>query len=230
MWLQYSNCSFLGKAAWNGTQAISMSAGSASCGSFPNPGANQTLYRQFVSAPSSTTASHLTLTSGGYTGVIDDSVANLGNFDGQSIAAINPNGGYGIAVQFAANGTRSGITIGRRQTVNGVFDHSVTGSLSISEGVSASSRTVNGSVAVYHNLLRVIGTSQFTNVLHSNVCCVPVSGEIQTTFSAGSNVSPTVLGSLIVGKSEKLTFTGCGTATLTEASGNVRNVTLNRCF
>ena len=51
MWLTYSSCSFgSSTATWSGTQLLKMSTGSATCGSFPSPGASQNLIRQFVSA------------------------------------------------------------------------------------------------------------------------------------------------------------------------------------
>lgn len=229
MWLSYSSCTFQGYASWNGVQKITKSSGTATCGSFPNPGANGTLYRQFVSASGSNTPSTVSLTADSWSGVIDNSSANLSNFDGQTIATIQ-NGGYGAAVTFNSSGARTGVTLGHRTYVSGVYDHSVTGNLSITEGNGASSRTVSGTVTVYHNLVRVIGTSTLSNLVHEDVCCLPVSGTITTSFSAGTNVSPTALGSLLVGKSETLTFTGCGTATYTSAAGKVSSVTLHRCF
>lgn len=229
MWLSYQDCSFSGRATWSGVQLLKMSSGSASCGSFPNPGASNILYRQFVSAASSTTPSEVTVSAGGYEAVISDASSNLSNFDGVTIPTFT-NGGYGVKVSFAADGSRSAIEIGHHVVVSGVFDHSVSGSLSISEGVGASSRSLSGSVQVYHNLLRVVGNSSFNNVTHSDMCCVPTSGSITTSFSAGSNVTPTVLGLRLVGKSETLTFTGCGTAILEDTSGVAKNVTLKRCF
>src|SRR5262245_37435500 len=47
MWLTYSNCTFRGTVTWAGVQKISMSTGTATCGTFPDPGASGTLYRQF---------------------------------------------------------------------------------------------------------------------------------------------------------------------------------------
>lgn len=229
MWLSYSGCTFTGIATWTGVQELSMSSGSASCGTFPNPGANATLYRQFVSASGSSTPSSLNLTADNWSAAIDDSSSDLANFDGQTISTVH-NGGYGSAVHFAANGTRDSVTIKHRASVTGVFDHSVAGSLTISEASGASSRTLSGSVTVYHNRLRVVGTSTFSSVIHQNVCCLPTSGTITTSFAAGSNVSPTTLGNLLVGKSESLTFTGCGTATYTDVNGNQSSVTLHRCF
>jgi hypothetical protein len=229
LWLTYSGCTFQGYSQWTGVQKITKSSGSATCGSFPTPPANGTLYRQFVTASGSNTPGSVSLVADNWSGVIDNSSANLSNFDGQTINAIQ-NGGYGAAVSFNSSGARSGVTLAHRVYVTGVFDHTVTGNLSITEGNAASSRTISGQVTVYHNRMRVVGTSTFSNVVHENVCCLPVSGTITTAFAAGVNVSPTALGSLLVGKTESLTFTGCGTASYTSASGAVSNVKLHRCF
>jgi len=229
MWLTYSDCIFAGAATWNGVQEISKSSGTAACGQFPNPGANGTLYRQFVQSSGSSSPGSVDLTADNWSGVIDDSSANLSNFDNQTISAIH-NGGYGAAVSFNSSGARSSITLGHHVYVTGVFDHSVSGSLSISETSGASSRQVSGTVTVYHNRLRVIGTSTFSNIVHEDICCLPVSGTITTAFSAGANVNPTAVGSLMIGKSESLTFNGCGSATYTATDGSVSNVTLHRCF
>ncbi len=229
MWLTYSGCTFQGYASWTGVQKITKSSGAAVCGSFPSAPASGTLYRQFVSTSGSNTPGSVSLVADNWSGVIDNSSSNLSNFDGQGIGTIQ-NGGYGAAVSFNASGVRTGVTLAHRVYVTGVFDHSVSGNLAITEGNGASSRTISGQVTVYHNRARVVGTSTFSNVVHEDVCCLPVSGTITTTFAAGSNVSPTALGSLLVGKTESLTFTGCGTATYTSSSGVASDVTLHRCF
>lgn len=225
--LAYQDCTFTGRAEWDGIQAITMSTGTPVCGSFPNPGASATLYRQFVQAGGS--PGQLTLTAGGYEGVVDDASVKLANFDNKAVSTIH-NGGYGVAVDFASDGSRNQLTIAHRVYVSGLFDHSVTGSLSLTESPGATSRTLNGTVKVYHNLMRVVGTSTLASVVHEDMCCLPVSGTITTVYGTGDNVAPTLLGQLLVGKSEKLTFTGCGTATLENTDGVARNVTLNRCF
>jgi len=229
MWLSYNDCTFQGHASWTGVQKITKSSGTATCGSFPTPPASGTLYRQFVTASGSSTPGSVSLVADNWSGVIDNSSSNLSNFDGQTITAIQ-NGGYGAAVSFNASGARTGINFAHRVYVTGVFDHTVNGNLSITEGNGASSRTINGSVTVYHNRVHVVGTSTFSNVVHEDVCCLPVSGTITTQFNEGATNSSTALGKLFVGKSESLTFTGCGTATYTSPSGNVSNVTLHRCF
>jgi hypothetical protein len=230
MWLAYSDCTFTGRAEWNGVQELKMSSGTASCGTFPNPGDSGTLYRQVVAAAGSNVPGSLTITADDLVATVDDASANLDNFDGDTISAVNSNGGYGAAVSFNSSGARDSVTLGRHVSVPDVFDHSVTGTLAIDENVGASSRTLSGSVNVYHNLLRIIGQAVFTDVIHEDICCLPVSGVITTTFSAGANVPPTQLGLAYIGKSEVLTFTGCGTATLQKIDGTVENVTLSRCF
>ena len=232
LWLNYAACSFgNSNATWTGTQLLQMSSGSAACGTFPNPGASATLTRQFVTAASSTTPSSVTRTNAfGTTVTLDDATSNLGNFDSQTIATL-ANGGYGTQVTFNGSGARSAVTLARKVSVSTRFSHSISGSLTVTESASSStSRVLSGSIKVFHNLLKVVGTSRFDNVTHSNTCCVPVSGSVTTTFAAGSNVSPSIAGALVVGKSETLTFTGCGTASLQAADGTTASVSLSSCF
>ena len=232
MWLTYNSCQYPNSAAtYTGVQAFFMSSGSASCGTFPYPGANGTLYRQYVTAAGSTTPSSLLRQDAAGTDLtIDNHTTNLSNFDSAMLTTIT-NGGYGVSVSFNSNSARDSLTFGHRINTAGAFDQTIYGSLTISESSSSStSRSVSGSVKVYHNILRVIGTSTFTNVVHNNTCCLPVSGTITTTFSAGNNVQPTNFGNNYVGKTETLTLTGCGTGTLQNYDGTLQNVTLNRCF
>lgn len=231
MWLSYAACQFSsGYATWTGTQALTMSSGSASCGSFPNPGANGSLIRQFVLTASSTIPTGARVTTAyGTTLVIDQLSANLANFDGATIATI-ANGGYGSKVTFDASGARSSLTLAQRVYSVGLFDHSVTGTVSVSESPAATSRTVSGSVAVYYNGTRVIGTTTLTNLGHTDSCCLPTSGTLRTSFSAGAHVAPTPLGMYLVGKSETLTFTGCGTATYVNYKGESSDVALSQCM
>jgi hypothetical protein len=231
LWLSYGSCSFGSSSAlWNGTQALIMSSGSANCGSFPHPGASNNLVRQFVSAASSTTPSSVSVTTRyGTTSTIDDASSNLQNFNGDTITPI-ANGGYGTRVNFNALGARSAVTVAHRVSVAGGMDHSVSGQVTISEASGALNRSLSGSVKVYHNLLKVLGTSTFNSVIHSDTCCLPVSGSITTVFAAGSNVQPTAAGSTYVGKSETLTFTGCGTASLQAIDGTTSDVSLSRCY
>lgn len=232
LWLTYSGCSFPGSATtYTGAQGFFMSAGSAACGSFPNPGPNGTLYRQYVTASGSTTPSSLVRhgADGGLM-AIDNHTSNLSNFDGQALATLI-HGGYGASVHFDATGARDAVTLGHRINTAGVFDQTIYGNFSVAEsGSNTTSRTVSGTLTVYHNALQVIGTSVFSGLIHRNTCCLPVSGTITTTFSAGQNVSPTTLGAAYVGKTETLTLTGCGTGTLQSVDGSTAEVSLSRCF
>lgn len=233
LWLTGTNCSYgSSTATWNGTRLLKMSAGMATCGTFPNPGATATLTRQMVTAANSVTPGTLSRTSSrGTTVVIDDATANVGIFDTGTTVPTLLNGGYGTQVTFNGSGARSLITVNRREYAVGVFDHSVIGQLNVSEPSSGSSnRSVSGTLQVYHNGLKIIGSSVFTAVSHSDTCCVPVSGSVTTTFAAGAHVAPTALGAAIVGKSETLTFTGCGTANMQSANGTTTAVTLSNCF
>ena len=233
MWLTYSSCSIGSSAAvWTGVQQLSMSTGSAACGTFPNPGASATLSRQYVTAASSSYPAAATrVNAAGTAQVIDHSSTNLTNFNGDTITPIIGTG-YGTVVTFNSSGLRSQINIAQRIYTTGL-DHTVvsTTPLTITESSgTAATRTINGTVKVYHNKLKVVATSTFTNVVHSLTCCQPTGGSITTVYSAGGTVSPTNAGLLVVGKSETLTFTGCGTGTLTATDGTVTSVTLTSCF
>ena len=228
-WLSYNDCRFSGSVStWQGTEEIEMSSGTASCGSFPSALPNGFLYRQFVSGSGVTTPGSASVTT--LLGVVvhvDDASTNLSNFDGASISTIL-HSGYGSAVGFGAAGFRNSLVFGHREYITGLFDHSVTGSLTISP-TSLSSRNLTGSVSVYHNIMKVIGTVQFSGITHTDSCCWPSAGTITTTFSAGS-ATPTSAGAAAVGKQETMTITGCGTGSLLTYDGTTKNVNFTRCF
>ncbi|MGZ3691389.1 MAG: hypothetical protein ACXVAX_07790, partial [Pseudobdellovibrio sp.] len=183
------------------------------------------IQRQFVSShtvPGSATRT----TARGTVEHIDHSTADLGNFDSVGIPT-NIGTGYGTVVTFDGSGKRTGVSVKQRIYVTGGLDHSVVGSVSLSE--TGTSRTASGSLTIYHNKLKVIATSTFTNVVYNDTACTPVSGSISTAFTAGT-ASPTALGSLLVGKSETLTFNGDGTATLVDYNGSSSTVSLTHCY
>ena len=236
LFLTYSDCSYFGSAATlSGYQALTRgSGGVATCGNFPLPAANGTFTRQIVegaSGASSTTPGTLTLvTSVGTEVTVDHATANLGNFNGDTISALS-NSGYGNQITYNGSQARSAATIKQRLVISGSLDHSVSGSVTIAETTSTSStRILSGSLTVYHNLLKIVGTATFKNVTHSNSCCLPISGNITTTFAAGSNVAATPDGAIYIGKSETLDITGCGSANFTDINGTVTNVSLDRCI
>lgn len=235
LFLTYSDCSFPNSgASWTGVQALTAPS-AVTCGTFPiASNESGTLYRQFVTASGSSTAGSATVvTPNGTTVTIDNATSNLENFDGDAIAN-TVSSAYGTAVTFLS-GARTAIDIAEHisaEAASGtpLYNHSVTGMLSVTETAGSSTRTVSGDIKVYHNILRVVGTSAFNSVEHENGCCYPISGTITTTFAAGSSVTPTIAGSAYVGKSESLTFTGCGTATFVDINGKNDNVTLNHCI
>jgi hypothetical protein len=235
MWLTYDSCEFSsGRATWLGVQSLTVSSGSTdpSCGTFPSPDASGNLILQYVQGSGSSSPSMAYVTSAyGTVGTVDDKTSNLGNFNSTTIATI-ANSGYGSQVDFNSTGQRSSITLAHRIKSGILFDQSVTGTVTIDESAGATQRTISGgSVTVYHNLLKVIGTSTFNDVVHKDGCCFPVSGDIQTTFSAGTGANtPTQAGLAAVGKTETLTFTGCGTATLQSYDGTTSSVVLTRCY
>jgi hypothetical protein len=231
LWLTYDACSFANSAAeWVGVVELTPTANTPpSCGTFPNPGPNNSLYRQYVAASGSTTPYSVAVTTSyGTYAVIDDHTSNLQNFNGDTITPLL-NSGYGSEVTYGANGGRKTLALAHREWSTGLFDFTVSGSLNVSETSGASTRTVTGSVTVYHNRLQIIGTSTLNNVVHNDSCCLPVSGSITTVFSAGS-VSPTQLGALAIGKSETMTFDGCGQATLQGYDGTEKTVSLSKCY
>jgi len=229
MWLTLSTCSWgTSSAAWTGIQGLFASTGTVNCGTLPSP-MNGSLTRQFVAAALGTTpATGTVVSSFGTTAVIDHSTTNLGNFNSDTIATLL-NGGYGEQVTFAS-GKRTSVNLQQRIYATGSFDHSMTGALTISETAGSSTRTISGTMTVYHNLAKVIGTAVFSNVTHSDGCCYPTGGSITTTFAAGTP-TPTSTGSAMVGKSETLTLNStCGSATLVNTTGTSSSVTLSRCF
>ncbi len=225
--LTYDSCNHGSSlSTWSGTLQVSLGSGAITCGAFPSP-TSTTLTRQFVS--SGVPATGVRTTPSGKAVVIDHATANLSNFDNQTIAA-NVGTGYGEVVTFDGSGNRTAVQIRKRLFVYpGIgFDHTIDGSVTVSE--SGSTRTISGSVVVYHNKLKVVGTSTFTNVTYNNTSCIPVSGEITTAYAAGANVSPTNAGSGWVGRSETMVFNSDGTGTFTDYSGATSTVTLSHCY
>lgn len=238
LWLEYNDCHFglSGSSTWNGTLALIVSPGTnVSCGQFPKPSSFPgSLYRQYVSTAGSNTPGSVTITSAyGTTVTIDNSSTNgtLSNFAQASISPI-VNNGYGAEIHFNSSQMRDQITLDHNENDGKKLDLTITGQLDIAEtaGGTTGSKTVSGSITIYHNYLRVIATSTFQNVIHDNSCCFPISGTINTTFSDDPSDPPTSEGSKAIGKTETLTLTGCGTGTLQSYEGTTTQVVLTRCF
>jgi hypothetical protein len=228
MTLTYGTCSFSGSAAvWSGAQVLTLTGSTTvPCGgTSPVPsGFGGTLTRTFTD-PTTRTAASGTVVQVSNTA---DSVFTTAYSSAPTVTL--PTGG--IAISFTS-GSRSGITINGVNLIAGTsagvakFNHSLTSSL---VGLSGTNLTNGATVTVYHNLLKIKATATLNNVAFSSGCCTPTSGSISTAFTAVSGVTPTVAGSLFVGNSETLTFTGCGTATYTGPEGYSGNVTLAHCI
>jgi hypothetical protein len=236
MWLQHLNCNFAGSSlTWSGTtfyQVSGIESVNASCGTFPGAGNSGTLIRQYVGGLLSYLPGEMTRTnSTGQPTKVDDSSPNLGTFDILHTVASLVNGAYGVELRFNSSGARASLKVLERQYLTGSYDYSVEGTLAITETAGASSRTLNGTLQVYDNLKKVIGTTLFSGVTHSDSCCMPVSGTVTTSFAASTNpVYPTSSGAEMVGKSETLTINGCGSGSLVKTDGTTENVTFNQCF
>lgn len=247
MWLSFSDCSFGSSGAtWLGTMALTFGQGAssvnASCGSLPVPASYASPYmvRQFVQSSSgagSTLPSYgKVLTADGTSITYNDDASNAGIFDpGVTVQSSDfENSGYGALIYFT-NGARSSVEIAEEVTAvnqsnTTLFDHSIYGTVSITEAAGASTRIISSSLNVYHNLLKIVGTSTFHNVLHQDGCCYPVSGNITTSFAASGSVTPTALGQTYIGQTETLTFTGCGTGNLTDITGTTQSIKLTHCL
>jgi hypothetical protein len=80
-------------------------------------------------------------------------------------------------------------------------------------------RTLNGSVAVHHNLIKMSAVNVFTNLTHdlTSTCACPSSGTLSQTVTYDADNS---------GYTRVYQFTGCGTATVT-ITGSTRSDTAN---
>ena len=229
--LTYASCGFGSSAAtYSGILEVSLSAsGTVTCGTFPNTATlanNQSIQRQMVA--SAGVAGTATRTSGsGSVVTIDHASANLSNFDTGTTITANIGAGYGSQVVFDGTGKRKQVIV-RQRLFNTDFDHSIDGTVGVSE--TGTTRTLTGSVKIFHNKLKVLGTSSLNSVVYNNTSCAPISGTIVTVFTAGAHVSPTVIGSALVGKSESLAFNADGTAVLTDINGGTSTVTIGHCY
>ncbi len=226
MTLDYgTGCQFSNSGAtWTGSQTLTVSTGSPTCGTFPAAGSyTGTLTRLFPATTTRTSASGVVVT-------VDTSGTDSGyNFTSPASA---PSGG---AVVTFSGGNRTQIAfpginlIAKTEAGVNRFNHSITTSGGSPISLSGASVT-GGSVLVYHNLLKVLGTTTFTNVEFTAGCCTPTAGTITTSFAAVSGTTPTTVGEAFVNKSETLEFTGCGTATYTGPESYSGDVTLGHCF
>jgi len=222
--LTFSNCSYTGSnAVWNGKLEITGAVGATVCGAVQNTG---NVIRQYISGED--TPGTATRRSGKNTSLtVDDHSANLGNYESDVIPTLL-NSGYGDKVTWSG-GHRTGIVVAHRIFTNGT-DYSIYGNLTIAEATGTdATRTVSGTSTIYHNKAKTKGTTTFSNVVYSKTCCQPISGTVSTAFSSTAHTGAE--GAVFNGKSESLTFTGCGTAQFTDAITKTPQVViLDHCF
>jgi hypothetical protein len=222
----YTDCHFgSSTAVWNGIlQEVDPSgSGTFMCGSYPT----NSYSRQFVTA-SSVPGSGTRITSTGTTVTIDDVTSNLGNFNSANVNA-NVSTGYGDNITLGGANEIESITVNRHISSTGLFDYSITGTVNAAPSEKITNGwSVTGSVTVYNNTATAVGSSAFNSVIYQPSCCLPTSGSIQTTYQSTANSTAT--GLALQGKSETLTFTGCGTATLSSTAGLVTQVSEVNCF
>lgn len=139
-------------------------------------------------------------------------------WDGSSIPATG-------VVTTNSSGTRTVVINGLHRVLRGPrgtkwFDHSITSSgMTITGTRAAGTRTVSGSMTLYHNLARYTATSTFNSVQWgSSSCCYPTSGSISTTLTGAVSGTTT------------LTYSStCGTATFVDTSGSLSSLELSYC-
>ncbi len=92
--------------------------------------------------------------------------------------------------------------------------------LSVTGSRQAGSRSVSGTVVVYHNTASYKATTTYNSVRwESNTCCYPTSG----------SVSMALTGSGTTNGNANLAFRSCGLATYTDVNGAASNVRLDYC-
>jgi hypothetical protein len=148
--------------------------------------------------------------------VIDHAVKNgsLANFDN---AAILPTvrSGYGFSVHYDSQTNIQQVDLAEHMQTNdkNSTDQTVLGSAHMHRDQKGI-RIDEASFTVYQNVLQLIGKSQLKDLTFNDSCCTPISGTITTQFISGNSVAPSDQGARFVGKSETLTFNGCGKARL----------------
>jgi len=209
--MTYADCSFGSAAAtWTGSQVVTLASGSASCGTFPTT----TFTRTFGAGTTRTNKSAVVVTL--------DTSTNTSNFESDSL-------GGGTTVTFSSN-LRTAININGIRLTSNIFDHTIyTSSPLAFTGDATTTKTLNGTIVLLHNLLKVRATTTVSDVEFTASCCYPTGGSLSTLFDAGTSGGDG--SSKYVGKTETLTFgTTCGQATYVGIEGSTATVNLTNCF
>jgi len=258
--LYYSSCSFgSSTATWSGYMDITLANASSTvdCIHFPTP-TTDTLMRQFVNLSGTQPSTGTRTSASGPVVTMDDTTATIiANYEGDhfdttgySTFGYTPFGpgaaGGGKEVVFDGSGKRTSVTVVEQIKATAglvtLFKHTVAGTVNISESGSGSasewtasagtvtSGSCTGGITVYHDLVEMAGNTCFANVKYNTTCCTPVSGTITTTFSKSTQSPTNAITTAMAGKSESLTFNGCGSATWTTYAGSTIAVSTNYCF
>ncbi len=94
--------------------------------------------------------------------------------------------------------------------------------------LAVSGNQVSGVMTAYHDLVRVLATSEITQLRFSSGCCLPTGGQVTTRFTAIPGVSP--LSGKYANHTEVLRFTGCGSAIYSGPEGYGGPVKLVHCL
>lgn len=156
----------------------------------------------------------LTFNSGAY--VTTDTSAHTA-YDGTAIP------GTGVTIS-NTSGTRTITINGIHKTEYGPygkkwFDHSITGTLSVTGKRSTSNRIITGTQTLYHNLAKYKAAHTYNSVTWSDsTCCYPTGGSITSVFSGSKTGNAT------------LAFSStCGEATYTDTDASSSTITLTHC-
>jgi hypothetical protein len=135
--------------------------------------------------------------------------ANLPNFDNAPILIPS-----GTSVHYNNDKVVSQITLAEQLNEQTIF-----GSAHVDQK-SGLAHIKKANLTVYQNVLHLIGKSEIKDLVLDDSCCTPVAGTIRTHFEAGQSVAPTTDGVPFIGKTETLTFDGCGSAQLRTVDGH----------
>lgn len=99
--------------------------------------------------------------------------------------------------------------------------------ITLSGSGSSLTQTVNGTLHLQHNLIKITGSAEFNDVVFEVGCCYPVSGTVTTTFTGGPNN----------GKQESMTFSDAtcsldtmGQVEFTGVNGATNTYQLTHCL
>jgi hypothetical protein len=217
--LSYNTCTY-GAASGTRTGALAIVSGGLTCGgSLP-----ASMVQQYSVGSLHESKNQMSTT-------FDDWTGSVSNFAGDSISPLS-GGGYGVQL---ASGS---MTIARHLVTGSTNYSVVTAAAPTSASVSyvpitISSGTASGAAIVYDNVNGIIGVSTLNSLVYQAGCCFPVSGSISTQFHQSWNPAhpATATGLMYDGKTETLSFSGCGSATYTDPfTSTATSLSFTHCY